>query len=374
MKRIKVFIVAALAVVLTAGCSQREERKPIALTEAVTEAPQENVQAETENETKAQTKAVEDSKHSYLTGKLTDPSIGRKRPLAIMINNIQAAIPQYGISQADVIYESLVEGSITRLMAIFEDYSNLEKIGPVRSCRDYYIDFAMEFDGIYTHFGQAVYAVEKLNSEEVNNISGLEYQEGAGKLWGYAGENTFYRTSDRKAPHNCYTSAEGLKKAIEKLCYDTEYDENYKGHYLFAADGETVTYTDGSATHIEPGYDYNDASFEYNSEDGLYYRSQYSGAHIDEMTGNQLNFTNVIFQSCNWENYDNHGYLKIDTQSGGEAWVFTQGTYQKGTWKKDSIYSPAHYYDADGREITINQGKTWVCILKNTELDKVVVQ
>ena len=161
--------------------------------------------------------------------------------MSVMINNIIDAMPQAGISRADVVYEAPVEGEITRLLAIFEDYADLEKIGPVRSCRDYFIDFAMEFDAIYTHYGQAVYAYDLLNSDMLNNISGLQYQDGVGEIYGYAGEDIFYRTDDRPAPHNAYTSYSGLMTAVERNGYSMQYADDYSGHFLFAEDGERVS-------------------------------------------------------------------------------------------------------------------------------------
>ena len=106
---------------------------------------------------------------SYLTGEYVDEAIGRRRPVAVMLNNIQAAIPQAGISNAGVIYEAPVEGGITRLMAVMEDYDNLEKIGSMRSCRDYYIFYAAGFNAIYVHYGQSAYALPILELPEVNN-------------------------------------------------------------------------------------------------------------------------------------------------------------------------------------------------------------
>lgn len=309
--------------------------------------------------------------HSYLTGKLTDQSKVLSRPIAIMINNIINALPQAGISKAAVIYEAPVEGDITRMMAIFEDIDGMEKIGPVRSCRDYFVDFALEFDAIYTHYGQAVYAYDLLNSDMVNNISGLEYQDSVGSINGYAGEEIFYRTSDREAPHNCYTSAEGIQKAIERKDYDMELDNEYTGHFKFAADGEIVTYTDGTATHIVPHRYANTPYFDYDAETHKYLRSEYPDrsagpAQIDELTGEQLAVDNVIIQYCKIKPYDDHGYLNVNTNYGGEAILFTQGTYQKATWEKSTDWGPARYYDADGNEIAINQGQTWVCIVEDT--------
>ena len=312
--------------------------------------------------------------HSYLTGQLTDAEIALQRPVAIMINNIINALPQSGIEKASVIYEAPVEGEITRMMAIFDSVDGIDKIGPVRSCRDYYIDWALEFDAIYVHYGQAVYAYDLLNSDMVNNISGLQYQDSVGELNGYAGEDVFFRSSDRVAPHNCYTSGEGILKGIERKGYSMELDNDYTGHFKFAADGETVTYPEGTATHIVPHKYTNYPFFDYDTTTEKYLRSEYpdrsaGAAQIDDTTGNQLAVDNVIIQYCEIQNYDDHGYLNINTNSGGDAILFTKGTYEHATWVKDSDWGPAKYYDADGNEIAINQGKTWVCIVQDTRKD-----
>lgn len=312
--------------------------------------------------------------HSYLTGQLTDAEIALQRPVAVMINNIINALPQSGIENASVIYEAPVEGEITRMMAIFDSVDGIDKIGPVRSCRDYYIDWALEFDAIYVHYGQAVYAYDLLNSDMVNNISGLQYQDSVGELNGYAGEDVFFRSSDRVAPHNCYTSGEGILKGIERKGYSMELDNDYTGHFKFAADGETVTYPEGTATHIVPHKYTNYPFFDYDTTTEKYLRSEYpdrsaGAAQIDDTTGDQLAVDNVIIQYCEIQNYDDHGYLNINTNSGGDAILFTKGTYEHATWVKDSDWGPAKYYDADGNEITINQGKTWVCIVQDTRKD-----
>ena len=153
-----------------------------------------------------------------------------------------------------------------------------------------------------------------------------------------------------------------------------ELDNDYTGHFKFAADGETVTYSEGTATHIVPHQYSNHPYFDYDETTQKYLRSEYpdrsaGAAQIDESTGNQLSFDNVIIQYCEIQNYDDHGYLNINTNSGGDAILFTKGTYQHATWEKNSDWGPARYYDADGNEIAINQGKTWVCIVQDTKKD-----
>ncbi|MBQ6574582.1 MAG: DUF3048 domain-containing protein, partial [Lachnospiraceae bacterium] len=146
---------------------------------------------------------------SFLSGLPVDEKIGNRRPVAIMLNNLKPAQPMSGVSYADVVYEYVVEGGITRLMGVFENYDQLEKIGSVRSCREYFVYTALEFDAIYMHFGQASYAVELLDRDYVDNINGL----------GPAGDVAYYRTTDRQAPHNVYTSKKGIDAGIDMLGY-----------------------------------------------------------------------------------------------------------------------------------------------------------
>ena len=160
---------------VTAGCGKKKE-EPVK--EPEVEVKEEPEVKEPVKKEEPKEKEPEDNHEgmakSYLTGEWIDEELAKKRPLAVMIGNTSDALPQYGISSADVIYEVPVEGSYTRLMAIFQDYSGLEKIGSVRSCRHYFIYFAREFDALYTHYGQAVYAEPVLAREDVHNLSGMD--------------------------------------------------------------------------------------------------------------------------------------------------------------------------------------------------------
>lgn len=109
---------------------------------------------------------------SYLTGEWKDKEVAKRRPIAVMIPNNSPAMPQYGISKASIIYEAPVEGRITRLMAVFEDFDDLDKIGPVRSSRDYFVYVAMGYEAIYCNWGLArPYVEELINRDTVQNIS-----------------------------------------------------------------------------------------------------------------------------------------------------------------------------------------------------------
>lgn len=294
---------------------------------------------------------------SYLTGEMTDRAIADRRPIAIMMSNDKEARPQYGINRAGVVYEAPVEGGMNRFMALIEDYDGLDRIGSVRSCRTYYTFFAREFEAIYLHFGQSVFALPYLkNMEHLNGIEGK-------------GAVAFYRSKDKKAPHNAYASAAGIEKGIAALGYSESYPESYRGHYHFAKPEYPVTLEgEPAAVKVVPGYLYNQPWFEYNKEDGLYYRFQYGGPH--EGDEGQIAVKNILFQYCPAGFYKPSEYLDIDVHSPGLGYYITNGRFTNVTWTKDGTYGVTRYYDKNGEEILMNTGKTWVCIIPADRIDK----
>ncbi len=290
---------------------------------------------------------------SYLTGEWISEDIARSRPIAIMTGNTESACPQYGLNSAAIIYEAPVEGSLTRLMQIIEDYSGLERIGSIRSCRPYYLDFANEFDALYVHVGQAYVAEDLLNSGYIDNISGLDG----------AVSSTFYRSTDKSAPHNCYTSEEGILEGIANKGYSTTYDETYEGHYHFADEDALNDLEDGEdVSYIEAYYYVNHPYFIYDEETQLYTRYQYGDVQVDGNDGEAVTVTNIIFQNVEYGMYDDY-YLNITTSGSGAGKFFTHGKMIDITWTKESD-GVTHYYDANGEEIALNPGRTWVCIIQ----------
>ncbi|MBQ7587620.1 MAG: DUF3048 domain-containing protein [Lachnospiraceae bacterium] len=310
---------------------------------------------------------------SYLSGLPVKEEIAQRRPIAVMLNNLKAAQPMCSVSRADVVYEYVVEGAITRLMALFDEYEDLDKIGSVRSCREYFVYTALEFDAIYCHYGQAAYAVDLLNSDYVDNLNGL----------GKEGDIVYYRTSDRKAPHNAYTSAAGIDAGIEMLGFRRNHYEDFQRKFKFCDLGDTVTNENGlEVTHMEPNYRINKPWFDYDPDREQYGRYQYDGPQIDELTGEQLFYDNVIFQYNKWAQLDEKDYLAFDCHSGGVIQYFTKGKMVVGTWKRegqlahDGNYDlcPIRYYDLQGNEITINNGKTFICVIQDTAIQDIVIE
>ena len=301
---------------------------------------------------------------SDITGTYIPQEMAASRPIAVILSNTKAAVPQSGISQADVIYEAPMEGGDTRLLGIFQDYSNLEKIGSVRSARTYFIAFMLEYDAIFAHYGKAWTCEYLLNESFVNNIDGT-----AGE-----GSVVYYRTSDRKAPHNAYTSTEGLLAGIEKKGYTTTHKADYKDHFQFAEENSPNLLSDGvDAVYVKPGYAVNKSWFEYDAQTGLYRRFQFGGAQIDEMNGEQLTCKNIIIQYAPNTIYDGSNYLNINVWDGGSGKYITNGKAIDITWKKDSQYGATRYYDASGKEIQLNPVKTWVSICQTSRQDQTVI-
>ena len=345
-------------------------------------APQESVPETTIEEETTQEEPVEEaSAVSTLTGLPVSEAVSNQRPLAVMLNNIEEGCPQSGTEDAAVIYEVPVEGRITRLMGIFEDYENVEKIGSIRSSRDYFVYFALEFDALYAHFGQATpYVGDLLNSDRVDNISGAV--SGIDK----PANHSFYRSPDRKAPHNVYIDNEGLKEDIANFGYRTTLRTGFTPKFIYPepgirathdeGDDVTVIYPGGKNPSAKNGFAQVQARFEYNKDDQKYYRFQYGDKHIDKETGNQLKYDNVVLQYCDGMVRDSHDYLAFGLVGDNEnkCQIFTNGKMVEGTWKRTELFEPAKYYDKDGNEIEVNRGKTWICIIWNDYAEDVVCE
>ena len=397
-KRLMAAILAATF--LMAGCGKTadspiiQEIQPESSSVQTTVSEESSTEGTTEFGTITEREVVDGKKQSYLDGEWKDQAVVDRRPLAIMIPNNPPAMPQYGLSQASIIYEAPVEGRITRLLAVVEDYDDMTYIGPIRSSRDYFVYEAMALDAIYCHWGLAVpYVADLINSDRVDNISqantGVASPYTAAfarrqdrKSGGFATEFTAYMwlkaagTGDGKdAPDS---AVKGYPSGVEAKGYATTYEESGRyaeagrenpAAFIFADDciAEYTEYPDatkicpGGSQSNKGGYGQNNATFTYNAEDKLYYRSQYGAEQIDEMTGEQIAVTNVVFKVCHGEVRDDHDYLAFGVHGTGDAYVFTNGKMIKATWKHDSDYDANHYFDENGNEIVLNQGTTWVC-------------
>ena len=257
---------------------------------------------------------------------------------------------------------------MTRMMAVYEGWDDLDKIGNIRSLRDFYAFLAFEWDAFLVHFGGPFFINELLEQPDTQDIDGTSGSD----------EGAFFRTTDRNKPHNAYASGAGLLRVIGQKGYSLEYrglsDEE---HFRFATKAEPNTLGQyGSkakdATYIDMSgcYPLTRCYFEFNEDDGLYYRSQHlsgstDGPHIDALTGKQLTFKNILVQNTFYEELG-EGYLAFqchDTTRDG--WFFTNGRGIHVNWEKTSDYGATRYYDDNGDEIVLNAGKTMICIVED---------
>lgn len=345
-KRILAATFLTIAALGLFGCGKKEET-----TEATTEA------------TTTQEATTEDTSHAgmtynELTGEWSADYVSR-RPIAVMINNLKEALPSSSTKQADVIYECMVEGGITRLMAIYSNYENLEKVGSIRSARHYYINIANEYNAIYVHYGQSKPAKERLDKHAIDNINGLTYDAG------------FYRDDSRVAPHNAYTSGERIVKGIQDFGYSTEYSDSHEKVLSFN-ENETELANGQAASTIHVNFsNYSKPYFIYNEETKLYDRYEYDAPQVDNLADendNVLTFKNVIIQISQYECINPENDLQELTQVGeGKGYYCTDGKEIPITWKKESKDGVTKYYTEDGQELLLNPGKTWISIIGSGE-------
>lgn len=306
---------------------------------------------------------------SVYTNELIPASLASLRPIAVMMPTDKAAQPSYGIGNAKILYEIMEEGNISRQLAIIDNWQGLERIGNIRSCRDYYIPEAKEWDPILIHFGGVYYMQERITAPDVNNLSGTnEYGTGGDR----PGSKYFYRTTDRKAPHNAYISAEGITKACQALGYSLNTRQEYynPSHFLFANGVNTLEQypgaIPGNVIDLSQIFSYTKSYFTYNPADGLYYKNIHGKPQTDGLTGTQLTFSNIIIQNTNWSKRDAKGYLAFQNiDSTMDGYYFTKGRGIHVTWKKTADYTPTKYYDDNGNEIQLNEGKTYIAIAQS---------
>jgi len=346
------------------------EEKTEETTAAETESPSEETTAAETEESEEQEVIAQTGFFDPLTGLPTTEELASKRPVAIMINNYSKALPQLGIRYADVLYECLAEGGITRLVMLKTDYENLPVIGSVRSSRDYYIDFAQNHNAIYVHAGGSSYAYSAIKERGINNLDGVNMYL----------PTTFYRDNDRiyanGYEHSLMTTGEGIVDGINYKNYDTVQPEGFEGPFEFVEYGTENELSDGmDAKHIVITYTGSQfPQYIYNPETKTYLRYQFKGEkHIDGETGEQLEFTNLIILVCKHTNLnDEAGRIAVGTTGSGAGYYITHGKYIPITWEKADAATPVTLKDTLGNEIELNCGKTMINVI-SPEVERTLV-
>lgn len=280
-----------------------------------------------------------------LNGLYMNKEYENQRPLAVMIENESKARPQSGLDKADVVYEILTEGGITRFLALYLG-NQCTEIGPVRSSRPYFLDFAMEYDGIYVHYGASTQAYTDLKKLKLDAIDGIYDTV------------TFWRDKSRREPHNAYTESSRILTTSEK-----------RG-YIKTPDFEPWQFSDKEATPLGDPlnkmkltyFNNYSVSYTYDDERKAYKRYINGKPHTDRTTQESIYVTNIIVQFLNTKVIDDEGKLKIDTTGSGKAYYISHGYVQEIQWKKESR-SGRTYYTVDGKDLYFNPGNIWIQIM-----------
>lgn len=269
-------------------------------------------------------------------------------PWAIMVENHWESRPPSGLSKASIIFEAPTEAGITRFMAVYNSSAEADKIGPVRSARDYYLDWASEFNAIYAHVGGSPQALEKIPSANIYDLN--QFFNG----------RYFWRSTDRYAPHNVYTNSELLREAMNNkgISEPVEFDSwRFKDERVPEQPGPTTVKINFSV----PEYA---VRWEWTSSTNEYIRYNDGEAHT-EQDGTRLTAKNIAVVLTEAYVIDREGRLKLRTLGKGKAWVFRDGELAEATWSKPNPESRIKFYDVTGREILFNRGATWVEVITN---------
>ena len=295
-----------------------------------------------------------------LTGLPCQQDVSGTRPVAIMLNNLKSALPQQGNSQADIIYEVLAEGGITRMLAVYQHPEQVGLIGSVRSARQYYWELAQGHDAVYIHAGASpeFYATK--------SRLGLFTVDGVNGPYSYAGAGMFWRDRNRVPghhydyEHSLLTSGEAVSAMLEKEG-KAEHADGYQYEMLFADDGAPA---DGQSavTVTVPFSNYKTGVFRYDEATGLYAAEEYGEPYIDGNDNSQIAVTNLLVLQAVCTVEDSAGRISVDLTS-GSGWFACGGKLVPITWKKGASDQQLRYYGGDGSPLALGRGKSYVCII-----------
>ncbi len=277
------------------------------------------------------------------------------RPYAVMINNIGAARPYHtGLQDAYLVYEIVVEGGITRYLALFKDKTN-EVVGNVRSARHYYIDYVLENDAYYVHWGWSPQAESDIASLDIDNLNGLTY-----------GSPYFFRQniSGVSTEHRAFTNLTELANLVDRLGYRKETNKDLLLNY--SATSVELPESATEATNIDLKYSSSSTTnYVYDSEAKVYKQFVNDKEHTDYETKEQYMVKNIIaYQVGNTSIAgDNKGRQDLDNIGSGKGYFISEGKAVPITWEKTSRSSQTIYRYEDGTEITVNDGNTWIHIV-----------
>lgn len=287
---------------------------------------------------------------SVLSGMQVDPSVNTRPVTGVMIENSEDARPQSGLDQADIVFEAIAEGGITRFLALFHDNAP-DYLGPVRSARPYYVQWCMSFDCALAHAGGSPEALQNIVS------------------WGTKDLNdsvtAFWRISSRYSPHNLYSSISKLNAYEASKGYGTASFTSLARK----KDSKSKTPTATSVDFAISSADYN-THYDYDSITNTYKRSQAGAPHmVVDAAGNQVQLQpKVVVALITTYGIASDKHSQYGVVGSGEAYIFQDGTVTKGSWSKSDTAAPLSLLNEAGQPLAINAGQTWFTALAGSNL------
>lgn len=312
--------------------------------------------------------------------KIPEPTTfaGNERPIAFMIDNNINAMPQAGLLEADLVYEIIVEGGETRLMLVMQG-KDLDKIGPLRSARHYFLDYALENDAIYVHYGQSPQAKSDIESLSISDINGI-----------YESESLFWRDSSRYAPHNAVTSTANIEKIIEIEGFRTTTHQEPVLNYVVEQELDSIEEIEQkeeqkmqenqeqqTTSQIQDAWEvtipyssYNTVKYEFDSETQTYIRYSREKKQVDWETKKEITTKNIIITFMENESIDSYGRQTLYNIKKADGYYITNGKAIPITCEKTSRGGKTIYKDLDGNKLKVNDGKTFIQICPiNSEVE-----
>lgn len=292
-----------------------------------------------------------------LTGEPIDEDISMNRPVAIMINNISVAQPQLGLSNSDIIFEALVEGGITRMMAVFQTLPENTAIGSIRSCRHDYLDFAASLDAIYIHAGASDIGDEKLIERNTDHIDALKQS------------NIFYRDQYRRNTmgfeHSLCCNSNDIKNYLSSQSkFSLTHNDGYSCNMVFS-DKPEINGDNASSVIVAFGKGNKTTSFTYSSDIGNYYAEQYGNSYYDGNTNEKIPFKNIVVIQTNVSTIDSEGHQDMDITGNGNGWYICNGKCAKITWSRENQDAQFVFTNDKGSNIVYGVGRTYIAVIAN---------
>ena len=296
---------------------------------------------------------------------VTNPLTGEKitadrsdvRPYAVMLNNIKVALPQCGVSKADILYEILAEGNITRLEGIFTSLDGIGAMGSMRSARPYYITVAQAYDAIFVHAGGSDQAYSDIETKKINDIDGVR---------GSYANTYFYRDKTRQKygiEHSLFTTSDKLEACAKELGYRTTHDGTFDYGLTFS-DSVDLGTSASPAEKVNVSFGgIKDTSFTYHSDTGCYTGAEYGSDYIDGTTQETVKFKNLVVLFAETKFVDDYGRRAVDLIGTGKGNFVVNGKSVPITWSHSSEKAPFVYELEDGTPVTFGVGKSYIAIV-----------